>query len=149
MIHVPEDLRDALETHARRGYPAEVCGILLGYDGEPRRVTEVREAPNLRASTTRDRYEIDPEAILKADRAARTKGEAIVGFYHSHPDHPAAPSAFDTERAWPWYTYLILSTDGEDVREVRAWRREDAGMAEESLRFIKGQPVGGGEHGQT
>lgn len=148
-MEVPASLRERLEAHALEGYPAEVCGILLGHDGDVRRVTVARAARNLRGTTTRDRYEIDPRDTLAADREAREAGLALLGFYHSHPDHPAAPSATDARRAWPWYTYLILSTDGRALGDARAWRLEGEEMVEEPLRFIPEAKVGGSAHEQA
>lgn len=142
MLELPEDLEEELEAHALQGYPAEVCGLLLGVDGEVRRVTAARRATNLRADTTRDRYEIDPRDIVDGDREARESGLAILGFYHSHPDHPAAPSRYDAERAWPWYSYVILATTLDGVQTTTSWRREGEEMVEEPLRFISRHQVG-------
>lgn len=147
MIEVPLELRSRMEAHALAGYPAEACGVLLGRDGKVRRVAAVREATNLRASTRWDRYEIDPQDLLAAEREARQTGLVVLGFYHSHPDVPAAPSATDTARAWPWYTYLILATTEQGVRDARAYRLDGERMDEEPLRFIAEQPVGGVEDG--
>ncbi|MFQ5986057.1 MAG: Mov34/MPN/PAD-1 family protein [Thermoplasmata archaeon] len=146
MLELPKTLLQELHRHAREGYPSEVCGLLLGLDGEVRRVTSTRRATNLRADTTRDRYEIDPQDIVDGDRDARDQGLVLIGFYHSHPDHPAAPSLYDTERAWPWYSYLIVATRAEEEGEATAWRRGEEGMVEESLRFISREKVGESEH---
>ncbi len=136
MLELPENLLEELRLHAREGYPSEVCGLLLGLDGEVRRITATRRATNLRAATTRDRYEINPQDIVDGDREARERDLVIVGFYHSHPDHPAAPSQYDTERAWPWYSYVILATSAKGNGTATAWRRKETGMVEEPLRFI-------------
>jgi proteasome lid subunit RPN8/RPN11 len=146
MLELAEELLLGLREHAREGYPSEVCGVLLGLDGEVREVVAIRRATNLHAAATRDRYEIDPQDIVDADREARDRGLLMLGFYHSHPDHPAAPSRFDTERAWPWYTYLILATSSEEPGEVTAWRREAEEMVEEPLRFINRGKVGENTH---
>ena len=69
-----------------------------------------------------NRYLITPEQILKAEREARDEGLYVVGFFHSHPAHPALPSAFDLEHAWPYYTYLIVSVERGRVADARAWR---------------------------
>ena len=137
MLELPKDLFDELREHALEGYPSEVCGLLLGHDGEVRRIAATRRATNLRAGTTRDRYEIDPQDIVDGDREARERDLEILGFYHSHPDHPAAPSRYDADRAWPWYSYVILATTAEEAGPATAWRLEGAGMEEESLRFIR------------
>ncbi|MCJ2554991.1 MAG: M67 family metallopeptidase [Candidatus Thermoplasmatota archaeon] len=146
MLELPENLLEELRRHAEEGYPAEVCGLLLGLDGKVRRITATRRATNLRAATTRDRYEVDPQDIVDGDREARERNLMMLGFYHSHPDHPAAPSRYDTERAWPWYSYVILAATAEGAGQANAWRREGTGMVEESLRFISPGKVGESEH---
>lgn len=67
------------------------------------------------------RYVIDPAEILGLEKELRGSGEEIVGFYHSHPNHPAEPSEFDRSHAWPWYTYLILSIVDREPAGLRAW----------------------------
>lgn len=143
MLTLSEPLLRRIEEHAQAGYPAEVCGHLLGVDGEVRRVTEVRQATNLLQTATRDRYEVDPQDTLRADREARDRGEEVLGFYHSHPDHPAVPSAFDKARAWPWYSYLILSISSETTA-ARAWRLEGESMVEDTLTIISPETGTGG-----
>src|SRR5438045_9565254 len=74
-----------------------------------RTVTEVRRARNIIVDRARDRYEIDPRDHIRIQREADDKGMEIIGYYHSHPDHPAQASRFDTERAWAGYVYLIVA----------------------------------------
>jgi proteasome lid subunit RPN8/RPN11 len=101
-----EDIR----AHGAEGYPDEICGIMVGPRGEGR-VTEVRRARNIIVDRSRDRYEIDPRDHIRIQREADADGLDIVGYYHSHPDHPAQASRFDTERAWAGYVYLIVSIE--------------------------------------
>ncbi len=142
MLEISGALMRKLEAHALEGYPSEVCGFLLGTDGDVRRVQGVRPGANLLAESTYDRYLIDPKDTLRADGDARERGLEILGFYHSHPDHPAAPSVYDVERAWPWYSYLILATSSGGVHAVRAWRLRDEEMAEEPLTVTDGEAEG-------
>ncbi len=93
---------------------------------------------------SRDRYLIDPKDTLDTERNAREKGQEILGFYHSHPDHPAVPSVYDKERAWPWYSYLILTTTSQGVLGARAWRLQEDEMVEDSLHLIKRERIEGG-----
>jgi proteasome lid subunit RPN8/RPN11 len=116
----------ALLDHLLRCYPEEGCGLLVGRDGpggrEVRRVVPLRnrdEAPRDR------RYTIAPEDFLAVEREARRAGLDVVGFFHSHPDHPAVPSAFDLEHAWPYYSYVIASLERGRVAECRAYRLSD------------------------
>ena len=106
---------EAIQAHGADGYPNEICGFMLGPKGDGE-VTEVRPARNLIVERSRDRYEIDPRDHIRVQREADAAGLDIVGYYHSHPDHPAQASRFDTERAWAGYVYLIVSVqEGEPV----------------------------------
>jgi len=98
----------AIQAHGAEGYPDEICGLMLGTD---RVVTEVRRARNIIVERSRDRYEIDPLDQIRIQREADAAGLDIVGYYHSHPDHPAQASRFDTERAWAGYVYVIVSIE--------------------------------------
>lgn len=117
--------RVAAEIHAElcRAYPEEGCGVLLGTEGSGRRDV-VRAVPlgNQREDSRGNRYVISPEQFLAAERAARRDGLDVLGFFHSHPDHPARPSAFDLEHAWPWYSYLIVSVERGRAGDTTAWR---------------------------
>lgn len=117
----------AIRDHLVRAYPEEGCGVLLGRDRDgEREVVRVRALDNLRDDSRRNRYLIAPEQFLEAEREARAAGLDVVGFFHSHPDHPARPSGFDLEHAWPYYSYLIVSVVGGKVADSRSWRlRED------------------------
>ncbi|HEX9098599.1 MAG TPA: M67 family metallopeptidase [Candidatus Dormibacteraeota bacterium] len=99
---------DAIEAHGAEGYPDEICGVMLGTLADLA-VTEVRRARNIIVERSRDRYEIDPRDHIRIQREADATGLDIVGYYHSHPDHPAQASRFDTERAWSGYVYVIVS----------------------------------------
>jgi proteasome lid subunit RPN8/RPN11 len=101
---------DAIQAHGAEGYPNEICGIMLG-QLSTRTVGEVRRAKNIIVERSRDRYEIDPLDHIRIQREADAAGLDIVGYYHSHPDHPAQASRFDTERAWAGYVYVIVSIE--------------------------------------
>ncbi|GAX62011.1 metal-dependent protease of the PAD1/JAB1 superfamily [Candidatus Scalindua japonica] len=110
---------------AKTAYPHECCGLLVGTirDSE-KTVHEVYPVENKNKVRAADRYEIDPIEFDRIDREATKKGWNITGIYHSHPDHPAEPSAFDKECACVWteYSYIIISVkDGVDD-ELRCWR---------------------------
>jgi desampylase len=120
--------RAAIRGHAQRVYPEECCGILIGgNDGEAARVAEVVPAANV-ASERRHRFEIDPRALLAAHRRARERHQEVVGYYHSHPDAPARPSAHDLAHAWPGDRHLIVAIAGGAPGEIRAWRRTGDGF---------------------
>ena len=99
---------EAIQAHGSEGYPHEICGIMVGPRGD-RTVTEVRRARNIVTDRAHDRYEIDPRDHMRIQREADAAGLDILGYYHSHPDHPAQASRFDTERAWAGYVYLIVA----------------------------------------
>ena len=123
-----------LRRLAAAAYPSEGCGVLVGSasaDGGVS-VRSVSSARNL-SERGRDRYELDPLAIVRAERAARAEGLDVVGFWHSHPDHPAEPSRLDTERAWADYLYVIVSTSSSGAGAVRGWRLGDGGFGEVEL----------------
>jgi proteasome lid subunit RPN8/RPN11 len=99
---------EEIQAHGAEGYPNEICGIMVGPKGEGM-ATEARRARNMVVERSRDRYEIDPRDHIRIMREADSEGLDIVGYYHTHPDHPAQASRFDTERAWTGYVYLIVS----------------------------------------
>jgi proteasome lid subunit RPN8/RPN11 len=71
------------------------------------------------------RYLIAPDDLRRVEAELRLAGLEVLGCYHSHPDHPAAPSAFDTEQAWPWYSYIIVRVDGGRAAEWTSWVLDD------------------------
>jgi proteasome lid subunit RPN8/RPN11 len=117
---------EAIEAHGAEGYPDEICGVMLGPQAE-RVVTEVRRARNIIVERSRDRYEIDPRDHIRIQREADATGLDIVGYYHSHPDHPAQASRFDTERAWAGYVYVIVSIQGGKPVDANAFVAEQDG----------------------
>jgi proteasome lid subunit RPN8/RPN11 len=162
VLVIAPDLRAAIAAHGEAGYPAEICGFLIGRAaGEERRVEQVRPVRNaweeeagLRAALLVDRGEdapsradweaaseerrflIDPRDYAAADRDAQAAGLEIVGFYHSHPDHPAVPSRFDRDMAMPEQSYVIIAVRARRAAELRSWAIADfdAPFAEEELR---------------
>lgn len=122
-LHVVPREVEAIHAHLRGAYPEEGCGVLLGREaGEARVVERVLAFENRRTEERDHRYLIAPEQVLVAEREGREAGLDILGFFHSHPDHPASPSAFDLEHAWPYYSYLIVSVVQGRVAEARSWR---------------------------
>ena len=122
----PAAALDVMRTDARRGYPEEVCGILIGQvDGSERTIERVIPVENARQEERTRRYIIDADILRRVEAEATDSGRDVIGFYHSHPDHPAVPSAFDREHSWPWYTYIILSVRSGDVVDTRAWELSD------------------------
>jgi len=121
-----------MRAHLSRAYPEEGCGVLLGTEQEgARRIVEIATLDNHRTGDRSRRFLISPEQFLAVEKRARERGIEVLGFFHSHPDHPAEPSAFDLEHAWPYYSYLIVSVRDGEPGEATAWR-----LAEDRTRFV-------------
>lgn len=117
----------AIGMHGSATYPEECCGVLIGRaNGNGATLVErLLSVDNERGDSRHNRYVITPETVLAAQREARAAGLDIVGYYHSHPDHPARPSDFDREHAWPGLSYLIVSVERGRVADARSWRLSD------------------------
>ena len=118
---------------ARRGYPHEVCGLLIGRAGGTATQVDVVFEGRNRAAGAERRYLLDPDDFLAAESLARGTGRDVVGVWHSHPDHPAVPSSTDLEHAWPGYSYVIVAVTSDGLPEVRSWRLHDGRFVEERL----------------
>ena len=112
----------AIREHGRRTYPEECCGALLGrfVDGVPT-VELVRPIANVREDARGRRFLVDPHDYLQVEQEADRRAMVVLGFYHSHPDHPAVPSDFDRQHAWPNLHYLIVAVDAGAPRQVTSW----------------------------
>ncbi len=114
MLKITPKDHAALRRHGEETYPHECCGILLGYtdDDGTRVVTSTARCNNTRTDSPQNRYSIDPRDQIRIQREARGSGEDIIGYYHSHPDHPARWSQTDLAEAhWPGYSYVITSVE--------------------------------------
>jgi proteasome lid subunit RPN8/RPN11 len=125
-MRIARSAMEAVKAHGAEGYPHEICGILVGPRGS-RTATEAKRARNIIVERARDRYEIDPRDHIRIQREADAAGQDIVGYYHSHPDHPAQASRFDTERAWSGYVYLIVSVANGEAVDANAFMAEKDG----------------------
>ena len=132
---------EAIRTHGEETYPHECCGILLGSfsDDGTRTVTSTARCGNTRTDSAHNRYNIDPKELVRIQREGREREEDIVGFYHSHPDHPARWSKTDFEEAhWIGCSYVITSV--EKGRAVLTNSFELAG-ADESNKQLKDEKI--------
>ena len=127
MLLLAKKLEQEIRDHGARDYPHECCGAMLGSDGDAagREVRALFPLINRRDDSPRNRFSITPEDFRAAERAAAERGLDLLGWYHSHPDHPARPSEFDREHAWPWYSYVIVSVDGGVPKDLTSWQLED------------------------
>ncbi len=114
-LRIPQTLYDQLRTHGEETYPHECCGILLGKAADHAiTVASLIRAGNTRTDSAHNRYHIDPRELIAAQREGRKLGLDIVGFYHSHPDHPAQWSQTDfAEAHWFGCSYVITAVDGD------------------------------------
>ena len=113
----------AIRTHGAETYPNECCGALIGRDGA---VTETLALPNMTDEGPRTRFRVTPNDYREAERRATEAGGELLGFYHSHPDHPARPSQYDLDHAWPFFSYVIVSVREGVSGDMTSWRlRED------------------------
>ena len=99
----------AIRAHGRETYPHECCGALIGRDGS---VTDVVALPNTTEEGPRRRFLVRPSDYRQAESRASELGAELLGFYHSHPDHPARPSQYDLDHAWPTFAYIIVAVAG-------------------------------------
>jgi len=136
-LRMTTSLADAIRRHAEQAYPDECCGALLGRDDErEREVAAALPVPNRReGSAARSRFLITAAEYRALEREARVRALDIVGFYHSHPDHPPQPSDYDREHALPWYSYLIVSVRAGRGEGMTSWvlRDDRSGFSEEVI----------------
>ena len=133
-----------IRRHGLESYPHECCGALIGRD---RLVIEVLALPNTTEEGPRRRFLVRPADYQAAERRATELGVELLGFYHSHPDHPARPSQHDLDHAWPVFAYVIVAVDGGEPRVMTSWRlREDRSAFDEEPVAVE---PGDGQRKQT
>jgi proteasome lid subunit RPN8/RPN11 len=128
-----------LHAHAEEGYPHEVIGLLVG-DREAWQVSEVVPLVNERADSAHNRYKVSGLVLMRAEQAVEARGLQVVGYYHSHPDHPAQYSEFDREHALPNMSYPIVAVHDGAVVNTLAWRLTDdrSAMTPEAIEVFDG-----------
>jgi proteasome lid subunit RPN8/RPN11 len=110
---------EAIHREAARSYPYEGCGALLGL--EERVVRETLALANQEEASPRTRFTVSPADYMSAEESADARGLKLLGFWHSHPDHPARPSGTDREFAWPGLLTLVVAVERGEPREITAW----------------------------
>jgi proteasome lid subunit RPN8/RPN11 len=119
----------AIRQHGQETYPHECCGALVGRDGA---VTAVVALPNTTDEGPRRRFMVRPSDYQLAERRAGELGGELLGFYHSHPDHPARPSQYDLDHAWPTFAYIIVAVASGLAEAMTVWYlQEDRSRFEE------------------
>ncbi|MBA3554621.1 MAG: M67 family metallopeptidase [Gemmatimonadales bacterium] len=125
-LRLPETLLEEIRRHGAAAYPAECCGALAGRMDADGGKDVLRLAPAInRRTDDPHRYLIASDDLRRLESELQAEGLEIVGYYHSHPDHPPRPSAFDTEHAWPWYSYLIVRIDRGAAADAASWVLDD------------------------
>lgn len=126
-----------IRSHGVETFPYECCGALIEADGV---VVEAYPMENTTSSGAARRFRIGPDQYRQADKHARERGGSLVGFYHSHPNEPARPSAYDLEHAWPNLTYVIISVRAAVPSDITVWHLRDdrSGYDEGELKW----PIG-------
>jgi proteasome lid subunit RPN8/RPN11 len=138
-LWISTHLAEKIRAHGAETYPHECCGALLGRDSTMVAGTNPeKEALNLereilglfplinrRDDSPRNRFSVTAEDVRSAEKAAQEQNLEVVGWYHSHPDHPAKPSQYDRDHAWPWYSYIIVSVQGGAPQDMTSWRLND------------------------
>ncbi|MGI8818617.1 MAG: Mov34/MPN/PAD-1 family protein [Gemmatimonadales bacterium] len=134
MLRLNAGLVEEIRRSGERAYPAECCGVLAGHPGGVKEVVKLVAVTNRRTDDPH-RYLIAPDDLRGIEAELRSQGLEVLGCYHSHPDHPAEPSAFDTEQAWPWYSYIIVRVDRAGAGELTSWVLNDdrSAMSAESV----------------
>ena len=113
MIEIESKPWQAMVSHAERTYPNECCGAMLGrIEGAEKLVVDAVPLENAFAGEQGERYELRPEDLLAADKAARERGLDLIGIFHSHPDCDAYFSETDLKNSCPWYSFVVLSIKG-------------------------------------
>jgi len=135
---IPRACLQQVHDHAREGYPFEVVGVLAG-DRATVTVRAVASLRNERADSPANRYQVGALALARAEAALADAGHEVIGYYHSHPDHPARYSEFDRDHAWPNMSYVIVSVEGGTIADTLCWRlREDrGGMDPEAVTLLE------------
>jgi proteasome lid subunit RPN8/RPN11 len=129
-LTISSDVDAAIRQHGQQTYPHECCGALVGRDGA---VTAVVALPNTTEEGPRRRFMVRPSDYQLAERRATELGGDLLGFYHSHPDHPARPSQYDLDHAWPTFAYIIVAVAAGVAGDMTVWY-----LLEDRSRFEEG-----------
>ena len=139
MISVNAQLIKEISQDAKRAFPSECCGLLAGTGDLNTNVTitQVRASTNIALGSTNDRFEVDPKVHFDFLHELKGTKERVVGHYHSHPNHSARPSEKDLKMAFdPKMLWVIISLDENRIKEVRAHKINNSGMAFQEVPLI-------------
>jgi proteasome lid subunit RPN8/RPN11 len=114
---------DQIGREGAAAYPNECCGVIVGTERDGKRLVQ-RLAPlanSFEAEEKYHRFRLDPLELARAEKEAGEQGKLVLGFYHSHPDHPARPSEYDRQHAWPFYSYVIVAIEKGRPAALTSW----------------------------
>ncbi len=148
-VGISAELAEKIREHGVETYPYECCGALLGRDQSfadgseanagcqrvSREILSLYPLVNRRDDSPRNRFSVTADDVREAEKTATAQGLEVIGWYHSHPDHPARPSDYDRDHAWPWYSYIIVSVHTGVPQDMTSWRLKDdrTGFLEEKV----------------
>jgi proteasome lid subunit RPN8/RPN11 len=133
LLKISEELAGKIRAHGVETYPHECCGAILGRESDvAREVLGLMPLANRRDDSPRNRFEVTSDDVRLAEKTARGQQLELIGWYHSHPDAPARPSEYDRDHAWPWYSYIIVSVQSGQPRDMNSWRLRDDRSAYDS-----------------
>ncbi len=138
MIRIESEPWAAMVSHARQTYPNECCGAMLGNIDDGQKLVRVAIAlENAFQGAQATRYELRPEDLLAADKAARERNMDLIGIYHSHPDCDAYFSKTDLQNSCPWYSFVVLSIQNGEFHHANSWlpNAEQTDAVKEELSF--------------
>jgi proteasome lid subunit RPN8/RPN11 len=138
MIRIETEPWEEMIAHARKTYPNECCGAMLGSIADTTKIVRIAmPLENAFGGAQATRYELRPEDLLAADRAARERNLDLIGIYHSHPDCDAYFSTTDLKNSCPWYSFVVLSIRNGEFDHANSWlpNFEQTEAAKEELTY--------------
>jgi proteasome lid subunit RPN8/RPN11 len=157
-LGISAELAEKIRECGVETYPHECCGALLGRDSGvvghsgpvtsgkrvSREVLALFPLVNRRDDSPRNRFSVTADDVREAEKFASAQRLEVIGWYHSHPDHPARPSDYDRDHAWPWYSYIIVSVHAGVPQDMTSWRLKDdrSGYLEEKIEALKASTAG-------
>jgi proteasome lid subunit RPN8/RPN11 len=125
-VAISDAVDQAIRRHGQETYPHECCGALVGTTADAASVVvDVVPLPNTTEEGPRRRFLVRASDYRLAERRAAEMGSELLGFYHSHPDHPARPSQYDLDHAWPTFAYIIVSVANGKATDLTVWFLKD------------------------
>lgn len=140
-VIVLNEVKKEIYEHACKTYPNECCGFFYGTEDPDRTIVLSTPVDNSQKGEQKRRYQISSLDYMKAEQFAIRNNLTLLGIYHSHPDHPAIPSDFDTQQALPFFSYLIVSVVNKEAKELYSWRLNEERKFEEEILMNKQKTI--------